>query len=168
MRFKGEARPGSAASTAGQLRWRPPITARQLLAGALPSSVARQRQHHDVRSERGQPVPPDGLGHTVSPGPYWGEHPMARRNLPAIMLEHSPRLEFGESRVNIHEENDTTMKKKSSIFICLAVALVYFGLAENLQAVPPPPPSVPDGGSSGVMLVAAVSAIGFLKWKLKR
>jgi hypothetical protein len=59
------------------------------------------------------------------------------------------------------------MKKKSSIFICVAVAAIYFGLTGTVQAVPPPP-TVPDGGSSGLMLLAAVSGIGFLKWKLKR
>jgi hypothetical protein len=60
------------------------------------------------------------------------------------------------------------MKKHSSILISAAVAAIYFGLVGSLQAVPPPPPPVPDGGSTGLMLVAAISGIGFLKWKLKR
>lgn len=70
------------------------------------------------------------------------------------------------NKVNKYEESDTIMKKHSSIFISVAVAVFYFGLAGSLQAVPPPP-NVPDGGSTGLMLVAAISGIGFLKWKLK-
>jgi hypothetical protein len=59
------------------------------------------------------------------------------------------------------------MKKNSSIIITAAVVAIYFGLTGSLQAVPPPP-NVPDGGSTGLMLAAAISGIGFLKWKLKR
>ena len=61
------------------------------------------------------------------------------------------------------------MKRHSPVFISVAVAAVFLGMAGNLQAVPPPPPqTVPDAGSTGFMLVAAISGIGFLKWKLKR
>jgi hypothetical protein len=62
------------------------------------------------------------------------------------------------------------MKKNSSIFVTVAIAAIYFGLTGSLQAVPPPPPppNVPDGGSTGLMLGAALSGLGFLKWKLKR
>lgn len=60
------------------------------------------------------------------------------------------------------------MKKNSSIINFLAVAAVFLGLAGSLQAVPPPPESVPDGGSTGLLLGAALSGLAFLKWKLKR
>lgn len=61
------------------------------------------------------------------------------------------------------------MKQNSAVFISVAVAAIFLGLAGNLQAVPPPPSqSVPDAGSTGLMLAAAISGIGFLKWKLKR
>ena len=60
------------------------------------------------------------------------------------------------------------MKKNSKILIIAAVAAVYLGLAGSLQAVPPFPPNVPDGGSTGLMLGAALGGLGLLKWKLKR
>ena len=60
------------------------------------------------------------------------------------------------------------MKKYSTILTCAAVAVVYFGMAGSLQAVPPPPTHVPDGGSTVMLLGAVLSGLVVLKWKLKR
>ena len=55
------------------------------------------------------------------------------------------RIAAETERTNMKKEN-TTMKKKSSIFINVAVAAVFLGLARSLQAVPPSPPAnVLDG-----------------------
>ena len=54
------------------------------------------------------------------------------------------------------------------MFISVAFTTVFLGLAESAQAVPPvPPANVPDLGSTGLMLVASLIGIAFLKWQLR-
>jgi hypothetical protein len=61
------------------------------------------------------------------------------------------------------------MKKNSSIRMCVVVAVFYFGLTGSMLAIPAPPTQVvPDTASTGLLLAAAISGVGFLKWKLRR
>jgi hypothetical protein len=56
---------------------------------------------------------------------------------------------------------------KRNLSILIIVAAVYLGLAGNLQAAPPPP-NIPDGGSTGLLLGAALGGLGLLKWKFSK